>query len=223
MASGFFCVTGPCHLELRLEPGPDHGVERVVVDLPVMDLLHPLAQRFVGGNPGWLPERLLQGVQHIWGQGDGLPSRHVHIQQGLQASGLVNGEPVANGMAMDAQQPGHGLTCLGLPAGQHIEHLEAWFLMTIALPSYAFFERDTIFGHNREDLAHRLLSSMAEFDSLSMRADLCIVFNSNSYKVAAELQRDAGPPAPAVGGYARLIPTIKKASSSLASKFNKSI
>lgn len=58
-------MTGPCHLELRLEPGTDDGVEGVVVDLPVLGPLNPLTQRFVGGKPGRLPERLLQGVQHI--------------------------------------------------------------------------------------------------------------------------------------------------------------
>jgi hypothetical protein len=39
---------------------------------------------------------------------------------------------------------------------------------------------------------------------------------------AEEPQRAAVPPSTAVGGYARLMPTIKKAPSSLASKFDKS-
>jgi hypothetical protein len=60
MASGVLGVTGPGHLELRVEPGADDGVERVIVDLQRVRRLAPLLVLFVlpslmtGTMTGWL-------------------------------------------------------------------------------------------------------------------------------------------------------------------------
>jgi hypothetical protein len=64
MASGFFCVTGPRHLEFRIEPGADDGVEGVIIDLQMMRVLNLLAQRFIGGETGRPLEGLLNRGQH---------------------------------------------------------------------------------------------------------------------------------------------------------------
>ncbi len=50
-------MTGPWDLELRLEPGADDGVKRVIVDVEMVALLDPLAQRGIGGKAGG--ERIL--------------------------------------------------------------------------------------------------------------------------------------------------------------------
>ena len=55
-----FCVTGSRYLELRLEPGADDGVERVIIDRHAIGLLHPLPQGLVRSKAGWLPEDLLK-------------------------------------------------------------------------------------------------------------------------------------------------------------------
>jgi hypothetical protein len=65
MASGVCCVTGPRPLELRVEPGADDGVERVIVDLQMVSLLDPWAQRFLGGETGRWPEGPLNRGQHM--------------------------------------------------------------------------------------------------------------------------------------------------------------
>jgi hypothetical protein len=86
MAAGFFCVTGPRHLELRLKARPHDGVERVLVDVQVRGLCNPLTQFDRGGEASGLPEHLLQRGQHIRRKRQGLASRHVQRQQGVQAS-----------------------------------------------------------------------------------------------------------------------------------------
>ncbi len=124
-------MTGPRALERRVEPGADDGREGVILALQMVGLLAPLAQRFIGGKAGRLAERLVNGGQHVWGQRKGLASRDLQGPQGLQAARFIAGEPVAAGVAMDAQPLGHLLAGLGWPAGEPIEHLEAWLLATI--------------------------------------------------------------------------------------------
>jgi len=131
MASGFFCVTGPWHLELGVASGTHDGVERVIIDIQVVNLLDPLAQGFIGGKARRMPECLLQRRQHVWRNREGLASWHIYIQQRVQAARFVAREPVADGIAVDPQQLSHIQACLGLPAGQPVEHLEAWLLATL--------------------------------------------------------------------------------------------
>jgi hypothetical protein len=73
-ASGCFGVTGPWDLELGVELGADDGVEGVIVDLPVIGRLDPLAQGFVRGKAGGLLERLLNGGQDVGRQREGFTS-----------------------------------------------------------------------------------------------------------------------------------------------------
>jgi hypothetical protein len=62
MASGGLGVTGPRHRARRLEAGTDTGVAGLVVDRSGRGRLPPLTPCVVGGTPGRLPARLLQGV-----------------------------------------------------------------------------------------------------------------------------------------------------------------
>jgi hypothetical protein len=131
MASGVFWVTGPRDLQVGLEPRPNKRVARGRVDLQMRGLLDPLAQRFRGGTPRRLPECLRKRRQHIWGARGGLASRAISIQQSLQATRLVKGKPVAEGLAMNPQPLGHLPAGLSWPTGQDIEQLQAWFLTAI--------------------------------------------------------------------------------------------
>jgi hypothetical protein len=140
-------VAGPRHLELGLEFGPDDRVERVIVDVQLLGLLNPLPQRFVGRKAGGLPARLFHGGQYSRGEREGLASRHVQGQQGVQATRFVDGEPVATGMVMNTQELGHVPAGLSLPAGQPIEHLEPWFLATIMCMLEALSQGGPIFGN----------------------------------------------------------------------------
>jgi hypothetical protein len=108
-------VTGPRDLELGFELGADDGVEGVIVDLQVIGLLDPLAQGLVGGKAGGLPERVLNGGQHVQGQREGLTSGDIQRQPGLQAARVIEREPVADGMAMNGQPVGYVLACLACP------------------------------------------------------------------------------------------------------------
>ena len=130
MASGFFGVTRPWDLELGFELGADDGVEGVIMDLPVVGLIDPLAQGFVGGQASGLPERMREGGQDVGGQREGCTSWDIPRQQGLQAPRLVETEPVANGLAMDSQQLRHVWACLGLPTRQQIEPVASRFRAT---------------------------------------------------------------------------------------------
>ena len=65
---------------------------------------------------------------------------------------------MANGIAMDAQELGRMLACLGLPAGQQLEHREPWFLTAIMFALQALLEGFRMFGHDRQGVAPRLLS-----------------------------------------------------------------
>jgi len=58
------------------------------------------------------------------------------------------------------------LASLGLPTRQQIEHLESRFLATITFPLEALLEELSIFGNDRYDFAHRLLSSKADSTAL---------------------------------------------------------
>ena len=127
-------MAGPRPLELGLKFGTDDRVERVVVDVQRVRLLNPPAQRCVGRKAGGLSKRLFNGRQHSWGKREGLASRHVQGQQGVQAGGGVAREPVADGLAMHPQELGHGQAALRLPAGQPRAHLEPWLLTAVMFP-----------------------------------------------------------------------------------------
>jgi len=96
----------------------------VIVDVQVMGVFDPLTELDIGGKASGLPEYLLQRGQRGWRERHGFASRHVQRQQGVQASRFVEHEPMADGVAMDAQQVRHLLAGVGLPAGQQVEHLE---------------------------------------------------------------------------------------------------
>jgi hypothetical protein len=119
MASGFFGVTGPWDLERGFELGVDDGVEGAIVDLAVRGLLAPLTQGFVRGKAGGLLERLHNGSQDGGGQREGFTGWEIPRQQGPQTARFVASEPVADGMAMDPQQPRHVLARLRLPDVPH--------------------------------------------------------------------------------------------------------
>jgi hypothetical protein len=123
-------VTGPRDLELGVELGTAAGGEGVIVDRQVRGRLDPRAQGLVGGQAGGLPESMRNGGQHVRGQQEGLTSWDIQRQHGLQAARFIACEPVADGMAMDAQQAGHVLAGLGVPTGEHLEHVEPSFLAT---------------------------------------------------------------------------------------------
>jgi hypothetical protein len=158
MASGFFGVAGPRDLEPGVAPGADNGVERVIVDVQLIALFDPLAQRLIGGQAHRPPEGLLQAGQDVRGQGHGLPSRHVHVQQRRQAACFIDRKPVADGMAMDAPQLGNALAGLRLSAGQSREPLQAWCLATVMCMWQPLLEGSRTLGDDREGLAPRLLS-----------------------------------------------------------------
>jgi hypothetical protein len=61
-------------------------------------------------------------------------------------------------MAVDSQQLGDVPACLGLTAGQQIEHLEAWFLAAITFALQALLQGLYILRNNRKGVAHRVLS-----------------------------------------------------------------
>jgi hypothetical protein len=149
MAPGLFGVTRARDLKLGLEPRPYDGVERVIVDLQMIRLLDPLAQCFIGGKPGRLPEGLLDRRQPIGGQPEGLASRDMYRQQGLQAASLVAPAPVADGMAVNSQELGHLHAGLSWPTGQHIQHLEPWFLATITFMLEPLLEDVRILSYDR--------------------------------------------------------------------------
>src|SRR5882724_2692396 len=131
MASGFFCVAGPRYLELGFESGANDRVEGVIGDVQLVALLDPLPHSLVRGEAGELPEGLLKRRQHVWREHQGLASRYIQRQQGVQATRFVECKPVANGIPMDAQQAGHVPVGLDLPASQQVEHLEPWFPATV--------------------------------------------------------------------------------------------
>ena len=149
MASGFFGVAGPRDLEPGVEPGADNGVERVIVDVQLIAWFDPLAQRLIGGKARRPPEGLLQAGQYVRGQGHGLPSRHVHVQQRRQAACSIDRKPVADGIAMDAQQLGNALAGLRWSAGQAREHLQAWFLATVMFMLQPLLEGIRTLGDDR--------------------------------------------------------------------------
>jgi hypothetical protein len=158
MAAGCCGVTGPRHLELRLEPAADDGVEGVLMTLHARGLLHPLAPCLVRSHAGRLPERLLQADQYRRWQGDGLPRRHVHLQPRRQAPSCVERQPVADGMAVDTQPLGDALAAVGWPTGQAIEPRQPWFLATVMCLVSPLLERLRILGHDRDRFAHGRLS-----------------------------------------------------------------
>jgi hypothetical protein len=59
-------VTGPRPFAVGFQLGTDDGVEGVIIAVPVVVLLNPLAQGFIGGNTRGVPARLLPCGQHAW-------------------------------------------------------------------------------------------------------------------------------------------------------------
>jgi hypothetical protein len=121
----------------------------VRVDLYVRGRLHPLPQSLIRGNAGRLSEGLHKPGEHIRRQREGLASRDIQRQQGLQSARCVAREPVANGIAVDAQELGYGLTALSLATGQEIEHLQPWLLAASALALEVLLEKRSIFDDER--------------------------------------------------------------------------
>ena len=158
---GVFGVPGPRDFALRVEPRPHDRVERVVVHLTVLGLLDPLTQGCIGGQAS----RLLQGVgergQASRREKQGLARGPLERPQGLPATGFVAGKPMANGMALDAQQRGPLLARLGWPARQPIEQLAARSLATMMFPWSPRLEGFDLFSHDWACCVHHRLSSKA--------------------------------------------------------------
>jgi hypothetical protein len=133
-------VTGPRPLARGVAPGADNGVAGVVVDVHVGGLLDPLAQRDIGGKASRLLEGLLQCGQHMWGEREGRASWHVQSQQGVQPPCCIECEPVADGMAGDAQSLGHLQAGLRLPTGQPRAPLESGVLTPVMFLLYTRLE-----------------------------------------------------------------------------------
>jgi hypothetical protein len=62
---------------------------------------------------------------------------------------------------MDAQQTRHVLAGVGLPTGQHVQHLQAGLLVAIMFMSQALFERGNLFEDRRDRVAQRSPSRQA--------------------------------------------------------------
>jgi hypothetical protein len=131
MASGFFCVRRPGHFELGLEARAHNGIERLVLDLHAVGPSHPLAQCLIGGEAFGPVEGLLQAGEHCRRKRDRFACGDVGLQQGMKPLGGVKCQPVANCVAVDAQQAGHLLAVVGLPTRQRV----VWNLLGIGLVS----------------------------------------------------------------------------------------
>src|SRR5262245_37818191 len=114
IASGFFCVARPRHLEFGLEPGAHDGVERVILDIEVHRLLDPLSEGLIGGKAFLSPQGRLDRSKHGRRDRERLASGHVAIEQGSETARLVERQPTSDGITMDAQQVGHLLAGVGL-------------------------------------------------------------------------------------------------------------
>jgi hypothetical protein len=181
MASGFLGVTGPWDLECGLELGADEAVAGVRVDVQGVRLLAPLAAGFVGGNASRPRQGLGHGRQHRGRQRERLPGGHVQRQAGRQTARCVDGEPVADGRAMDAQERGRVWARVGWPAGPEGEPLEAWRLAPLVVPLEAWLQRLRSGSDDRHIVAHGLRPS-AWLRSPPRLAGLCTVLKQNSYK-----------------------------------------
>jgi hypothetical protein len=163
MASGFFGVTGPRHFELGAEARPHERVERLVLDRHAARPPHLLAQRLGRGEAFGAAQRLLQAGEHRGRQRAGLARGDVGRQQGGQPSHGVAGQPMADGVALQAR---HVLARAGVPAGQQVQHLQTGLLVAVMFMVQALFERGDRFGDRRDGVAHRA-PSRQEASSLS--------------------------------------------------------
>jgi hypothetical protein len=74
------------------------------------------------------------------------------------------------------------LAGVGLPTGQHVQHLQAGLLVAIMFMLQALFERGNLLEDRRDRVAHRSLPR-AGISVVGCRiADLCIAINQNSYQ-----------------------------------------
>jgi hypothetical protein len=121
----------------------------VILDVQVVMRLNPLAPGFLGGKPRGSPAHLLPRRQHVWRGCQGLTGRHVQGQPGVQTARLVNGEPVADGVAVNAQALGHRLTRLRVAAGQQIAPLPPAFLTPMLCTLEPRLEGLCLFGKDR--------------------------------------------------------------------------
>jgi hypothetical protein len=119
MAARFLGVTGLWDLELRLEPSPDDRVGGVIVDLHVMGLLHSLPQGLVKANAGGCRSACSKAASTARGS----ETDFLHIQQSSQAACLIDAKPVADGMAMNAQELGDIPARVGRNRCRHISGL----------------------------------------------------------------------------------------------------
>jgi hypothetical protein len=146
MASGVFGVTGPRHFACGVTRGADDGVEGVIIDLQVVRRLNPRAPGFRGGNTRGVPGRLLQRGQYAWRECQRLTGRHIEVQQRLQPTRRVHGQPVADRLTVNAQALGPRLTRLPVPTRQQIKPLQPWLLTTVMFTVSPLLEGGGIFA-----------------------------------------------------------------------------
>jgi hypothetical protein len=92
-------------------------IARLVVDLHVLGLGHPLAQGFIRGQAFRAAERLLEAGADGGCAGDGSACRHVGSQQRAQPSPGTDRQPATDGVAMHPEEGCHLLAVAGLATG----------------------------------------------------------------------------------------------------------
>jgi hypothetical protein len=170
-----------------MEAGAHQRIERLVLNLHAVRPPHPLAERLIGGEAFRAAERLLKAGQYLGGQRDAFAGGDVCLQQGLQASGRVEGQPAANRVPMDARQVGQLLTGVGLATGQQVEHLKAGPLVPVTLTLEPLFKIIRMVGNGGYRRAHSLSSRSGASQRLRRVTPLCTMFNDNSYYLAPAL------------------------------------
>ncbi len=93
----------------------------------------PLLDLAIGGEAVGLGQALLELGQLLRRQGRGFAGGDIDIQEGVEATLGLPGEPAANGIARDAEELSSLAAAARLPSGQQIEQMEALPLTRIAL------------------------------------------------------------------------------------------